>query len=325
MNQINAMKHFGLFLLALGVALCAAFGSRQSPTMYSFIQNKGAEGALSEASKQGFRRYNDARKENQLDPIAQTALPTLQLKNESGGSTPDGTENKALVEAYLRTISQLSGPHADALENARRSWLESEETYRRQLLINQAATVPAPMDRVRGWARESGIPFLIGLVLIAVGAVLARKAQNKALVSPTAARNVAPTDPKAFSSMLSDLSRKVSEMRERASAIDAPTIRDAEAIKSTIESLHLSHFDPMVDARYALQTSIGLGPFADVFSPLSSGERNLNRAWATLVDEHWSESLSALGRAALSIKRADESLKSVIDNQAKKAAMEAKV
>ena len=325
MNQMNAMKHFGLFLLALGVSLCAAFGSRQSPTMYSFIQNKAAESALSEASKVSFKRYNDARKVNELDPINQTSLPPLELKSQSGEPHLYGGDNKDLVESYLKAISQLSGPHADALEKARRSWLESEGKYRLQILTNQAASIPAPMDRVRGWAAESGIPFLIGLILIAVGAVLARKVQNNGQVSPNAAKDVAPTDPKAFSSMLSDLSRQVSEMREHASAIDTPTIRDAESVKSTIESLQLSHFDPMVEARYALQTSIGLGPFADVFSPLSSGERNLNRAWATLVDEHWSESLSALGRAALSIKRADESLKSVLDNQVKQSNTEVKV
>ena len=39
----------------------------------------------------------------------------------------------------------------------------------------------------------------------------------------------------------------------------------------------------MIEARYSLQGSIGLGQFADIFSPLSSGERNLNRAWATLL------------------------------------------
>ena len=94
--------------------------------------------------------------------------------------------------------------------------------------------------------------------------------------------------------------------------METATVGDAESIKQTIEALQLSHFDPMVEARYTLQNKIGLGPFADVFSPFSSGERNLNRAWATLVDEHWSESLSALGRAALSIKRADDALKMIL-------------
>ena len=116
MNQTQMMNIFGLFLLTLGVALCAAFGARHSPVMYDFITQKGVE----KAAKQ-----------------------------------------KAVI-----------------------------------------AAPPSPMARVEGWASESGVPFGLGLLLITVGAVLARKAQRATMVPKQSTHTTTLTDASAFSAKL---------------------------------------------------------------------------------------------------------------------------
>ena len=334
MNQTQMMNIFGLFLLTLGVALCAAFGARQSPIMFRYLQHQGTEKALGSSTKEALKAYNEDRAAAKLPPLDEMNLPTLkfitkasfekqtQLKTTSTKQTIDQGDaavpttkwvpNNERLLTYLAELGQASGPHADALETKRRAWLDHEAKYQTLKLKNFHTQVPSPTDRIEGWGRESGIPFGLGIILIAVGAMIARKAQKAALSPTNDAKTVTLTDAAAFSAKLTELSKLVQDLSDNSGQISEPTVGDAESIKSTIEALQLSHFDPMIEARYSLQGSIGLGQFADIFSPLSSGERNLNRAWATLVDEHWSEALSALGRAALSIKRADDSLKAVL-------------
>ena len=309
MNQTTALKISGLFLLCLGVAFCAAFGARQSPEMFNHIENEGGAKASESAFKAAQENYNKLRKNAELVFLEDVTppLPTFKIPT----SAPQETVPK-LIQDHIRQLSSRVGPHDGMLETARQTWLKSAQSVLQSAHNLRNIQVPGPMVRVNGWLTESGTLFFLGLILIVTGAVLARKAQTAALVTPSKKKAGVHLDVPTLALKLAELSTAVKALSDDARAIDSPTVGDAEKIKSRIETLHLSHFEPIVESRYRLQASIGLGAFADVFSPFSSGERNLSRAWATLVDEHWPETLSALGRSAMALKRADESLQDAL-------------
>ena len=306
MQNVKSMKQGGLFLLSLGVALCAAYGARQSPVMFDYIQSTANATASKAAANHALDAYNEARLSKELKALTPADLPTLTLDDSK--SLQNNTKR---VGAYVEALNKSGGPHAGTLEALRQTWLKRELSTSNSLRSNVLLKIPVPQVRLMGWLGESGFMFLLGMILMGAGAYLTRRAQ-KLSIQQSGTGTSEELDVNSVSLRLSDLSQSVSQLSEQALLIDEPMLSDANSIKERIEALQLSHFQPIVDARYRLQTQIGLGAFADVFSPFSSGERNLNRAWSTLVDEHWSESLSALGRAALALKRADESLQAAL-------------
>ena len=112
----------------------------------------------------------------------------------------------------------------------------------------------------------------------------------------------------AIKSSFEKLTLQTAELLTKAQSIDNPAEQDFTQMKLELDQLREHFCEPIVDTRYELQGYIGLNNFAEIFSAFSAGERNLNRAWTTLVDEHWSECLGALGRAQLALKRAHERL-----------------
>jgi hypothetical protein len=61
-------------------------------------------------------------------------------------------------------------------------------------------------------------------------------------------------------------------------------ITDADALKSGVEGVLLGRLMPIVSARLMLSAAHGIEAYAQVFTPIASGERCLNRAWSALVD-----------------------------------------
>jgi hypothetical protein len=76
-------------------------------------------------------------------------------------------------------------------------------------------------------------------------------------------------------------------------------------VKTTIDSLKLDQIERLIEARFAVQARYGLGSYANIFGPLSGGERLLNRTWAAATDLHWPESTA-------SAKAAEESLRAAL-------------
>ena len=58
-----------------------------------------------------------------------------------------------------------------------------------------------------------------------------------------------------------------------------------------------------------VQALHGIEGMAALFSPLSAGERKMNRAWAALVDRHWPEALSSVGGAVVDLEETQAALK----------------
>jgi len=53
--------------------------------------------------------------------------------------------------------------------------------------------------------------------------------------------------------------------------------------------------------------------FAEIFGPLSSAERKVNRAWSALVDRHWPETQDSLDGAASDLTEAHRVLQATVE------------
>ena len=141
--------------------------------MFDYIQSRAQVSVLKETAKTAFNAYNQARQDTDLKALGLTDLPVLKIdpaKNQG--------ERSAQLTAHLKALSTSSGPHAGPLEVARQSWLSSETSVSKALLSNASLIVPAPGARLLGWLGESGAPFCLGILLIAAGAFMTRKAQH---------------------------------------------------------------------------------------------------------------------------------------------------
>ena len=147
-----------------------------------------------------------------------------------------------------------------------------------------AVPVPAA-TRLDDWIDEAGAQFLAGLLLLTLGAVLGRVAISREGDAETTA------DGRDFGATLASLQETITRIRDLQ---DEETPEEIRArIEAALETLVL----PMIDARGVLQHHYGLGGSALVLGPLSGAERQLNRAWSALVDEHTPEGQQSLAAA----------------------------
>lgn len=157
-------------------------------------------------------------------------------------------------------------------------------------------TAPVPAGtRLTDWFAEAGVPFLGGLVLLAIGAVVGRIAIGRDGAAATS------TDGRDYAALLGSLAEAIEETR--GGMTDQPMNETRAAIERALDDLVL----PMIDARGALQRRFGLAGAARVLGPLSGAERFLNRAWSALVDQHAGEgeaSLAAAGEQAALARQA---------------------
>jgi hypothetical protein len=148
-------------------------------------------------------------------------------------------------------------------------------------------TAPVPAGtRLADWFAAAGAPFLGGLVLLAIGAVVGRVAIGRDGAAATS------TDGRDYAALLGSLAEAIEVTR--AGMTDQPMNETRAAIERALTDLVL----PMIDARGALQRRFGLGGAAQVLGPLSGAERFLNRAWSALVDQHAGEGEASLVAAA---------------------------
>jgi hypothetical protein len=147
-----------------------------------------------------------------------------------------------------------------------------------------------------GWLSVGGFGFGFGLLILALGGWLARKSAAQTVVSDD---EEAPVD---FGEMLSEVCGAVAQLHDDMVSTQTPNVGDLEVFKARLEDIQkealarLCASGPRVAARH------GLAGMAAVFSPLSSGERRLNRAWAAMVDRHWPEAVSSVLGASSDLK-----------------------
>jgi hypothetical protein len=117
-------------------------------------------------------------------------------------------------------------------------------------------------------------PFAVGIVFAVVGAVLLRR--------QLAAEQAAGGSGAGAITGIEGLRAGLDGLIDDTAALAA--ITDADALKSGVEGVLLGRLMPIVSARLMLSAAHGIEAYAQVFTPIASGERCLNRAWSALVD-----------------------------------------
>lgn len=315
------MKTLGILILAVGVGICAAFGARLSDGMYERTRLQGQVTVLEGQIGAAWTTYCAARAEAKL-PHGECPAPEGEKADEKATEEADekaaaeekpeekAAEEKAAegpapklptYEAALAeqqaALAALASTEAlpEAVAGKRGAWLELKKATAEPEAKLASTPLPGPQARLAGWFDLSGMPFLGGLVLIVIGAVLGRKAAKAELSDDSKAGTGERVD---FGVAVDKLAELVQALADEAAAMDSPSEADRQAVQHRIEDLQLTRFGPIVEARYQLQNRIGLAGFANVFGPLSGGERWINRSWSTLADNHWPETQASLVRSA---------------------------
>lgn len=319
------MKAIGMIILAVGVGLCAAFGARLSDGMYerkrldgqiAMLQGQvdGAWGDYCKAREAAKLDKGECAPPEEADPPADTPLEAAEdgaeaaadEKKAAAPALPTYDEALAAEKAALATAGATSEALPEAVAKARADWLALRGEQVEPKAKVASMPLPGPETRLAGWFELSGMPFLGGLVLIIVGAVLGRRAAKAELSDDGKSGDDTRVD---FGVAVESLAKTVRDLSARASAMADPSPAERKAIHQEIEDLQLTRFGPIVEARYQLQNRIGLGGFANVFGPFSGGERWVNRAWSTLADDHWPETTHSLERSAEQLALAAEALR----------------
>ena len=257
----------GLLLLVLGVGIAAASGSRNSDaiTVNRQAQAKLAVAESLEEAVEDGRKLNATLKEEGID------LATLTFEG-----------HKKLLETDERMQAMVKR-NKEATKKTQDWGMPAEEA---SVLVHlaerevSAAALPGASERVGEWFAVGGVGWLVGLVLIVCGALLARMQQAE----DNAGSGAGATGRLDFEASIADARERIAAIRtliaDLAMDADAPKARDA------IDRLTNEVLEPIVEARGQLISRHGLAGFAEYFGPYSAGERNVNRAWSALTDGH---------------------------------------
>jgi len=153
------------------------------------------------------------------------------------------------------------------------------------------AAVPEPVSpsaRLLGWLQRGGPAWGLGVVLIGVGATLARREQRRRQAGPAHGSQGSVDFPGAIRATLDEIEVLQALVRE----LDPGS--SSVVIRSRIDALHDQVLGPVIEGRGQLVARHGLSTFATYFGALSGGERNLARAWSALTDDHLPTARQAL-------------------------------
>jgi hypothetical protein len=312
----------GLVLVILGVGLAAGFAARNGVQVNDSLARAGKAALTSGPAAKAKTAYCAARGKAELsvadgcpDPKKKdekAAEKPAEKQEAADAPAPKAPDFNALVAKERTRLVRLRASTevltAD-LAKLRTAWLDAEA----------AAVVPAadakakaveipPGTRVSEWFSVGGLFFMLGLGLIVIGSLIARQAAKAKAIAEPAAGGLKSKAPQDFGAMLADLLKSVEDLAKEAAAETDPSDERFEAVRLAIEALQFDKVEPLIESRGRVQARHGMAVFAAIYSPLSGGERNLNRAWSALVDEHWPEATSALGVAAHQFKSAQEEL-----------------
>jgi len=204
-----------------------------------------------------------------------------------------GSRNGDTHNRYRAAMWYSAALQADAgeLDKQGIEYGDLDEARTKAKAAQVAIGLPAPGKRLSEWWSSGGLGWLLGVVLIAAGAGLARK--------QLAADSVG--DGEDGSGEAVDFLENVRSTRSRlvtlASSINTLEMDvDAPQAREEIDLISAELLMPVVDARGRYVARHGIGLFAEYFGLFAAGERNLARCWSALTDGH-----SEVARAALEV------------------------
>ncbi len=302
-------KTIGLVLVTVGLGLTAGCGAFLSPNYRSALVVQGEATFSDAAVDQAFVEYCESRRNNRLDdkegcgdsaPLVAPSEAEGLSKVELRLAQVDAMESSA--EVLLIDVSMARVTYKVALKKSLKLWRAVD-----------AAGTQGPGDRLSGWFGVGGAGFGLGLLLLAVGALMCRRASVMD-ADPTESNQDGPVD---FGVLLASVLDNMSVMVQHMESLDAPNMADVDECKRRLEEVQkgdmarLCACGPLVQRRYGLQG------MAALFSPLSAAERKMNRAWAALVDRHWPEALASVRSAATDLETAQVEIEGLQHARAK--------
>lgn len=149
----------------------------------------------------------------------------------------------------------------------------------------------APAARLADWAQVGLWGWLVGIALVVVGAVLARREHGRAHVIDGEGPGGALDVTAAIDRVRDEIARLRDLLDRLADEATAAELRER------LDRLALEVIAPVVAAREGFVARHGLVVFASWFGPLSEGERKLARCWSALTDGHEGAAREALDEA----------------------------
>ncbi|MEZ4319442.1 MAG: hypothetical protein R3F61_18145 [Myxococcota bacterium] len=283
----------GLLLLLLGIVVAASFGSRNGERHIAYRQASakvGAGNAVMGLLDEG-RALNETLKSEGVD------LGALSME-----------QHLALIESDVRLQTQVQKT-TEAIDDLRKWGMQDGDSP--QMFVHAAQIerdrigLPGPRERLSAWFQTAGVGWLVGVVLIVCGALLARlqeREDNAGGAAGTAGR----VD---FRGTMAETLRRLADIR--ASIQDLPMDADAASARHAIDQLGDDVLTPLVEGRGQLVARHGLAAFAEYFGPFSAGERNVNRAWSALTDGHSVVARESLDAAVVAFEAAQASFEAV--------------
>ena len=203
---------------------------------------------------------------------------------------------------------------SDELMTARNKWLVAKETAIEAASAKAGEGTPTPAGvRLTNWFAANGLGFLIGILLIVIGATMSRIAIRQEVLSGDGGDS-SSGGAIDFGEMLQEIRLSVAAHAEEMKTIHEATPEDHQRIVAFIDDTKLEKIEMMVEARTLLEVKYGVAGYASVFGPFSRAERYLNRCWAALVDAHWPEAQKSMETASGAFADAKEALDSLISS-----------
>ena len=304
------MKNIALIILAVGIGISASYGARLAPELHDQTVIQGRAQFLQADTAAAHAAYCEARAEAELSEADGCGDHSLDAPSVQEDATASAYEEA--WQGHLRGLRAEGGDLAANLAALRGAWLDALDQQITPSAEAHGLTPPSPTSRVGSWFGVSGMMFLFGLVLIVIGAVLGRKAtREEALASGGGDSEGAAA--KDFGVLLGELADEIGQLAHLVKEDGRPEESTFEHIKTQIEEMQVTKFQPLIDSRARVQARYGMAAFADIFGPLSSAERKMNRSWAALVDRHWGETKVSVLGAHTEVLRAQEALNGAVD------------
>lgn len=136
--------------------------------------------------------------------------------------------------------------------------------------------------------------FFLGITLAGMGASLLGNAQSKQKAERKEKHFINPFE----------------RLKEIIKEIDKITLeqKGESANKKALENIKMNFLMPFAENRHHFALQYGVDLFAEFFSFFSTGERYINRAWSSLVDNAADESAHSLSKAKEYFERAYKAL-----------------
>ena len=242
------MRWLGLGLMVVGVGIGAAFAARNGADMVQREVDKSATIVMDRALA-----------------AARVAL-AKENKLDDPKDVPDA-DVRAKAAAALAKDGLI--PSADAFD----------ARYEAATAQVEGATTPAPGARIAQWFAAGGLGWVLGVGLVILGAVLARRAGASGAEDGDAGAGAVTFDG-ALDALEAGVDAAATAIADLKMGADAPEVR------RELDALRDTWITPVVDRRQELINRFGIGPFGQFFGPFSGVERSLNRAWSALTDQH---------------------------------------